>query len=131
MAKVSGTITLKGAPVAGAQVVFTSKGGAARNAIGTTDDQGKYQLTTFDQNDGAVIGSHSVTVSMATTSEEASNASAEDPTAAYGSAMDAAASGAAPADEGPIPSKYAAPGTSGLEAEVTEDGSNEFNFDLE
>jgi hypothetical protein len=58
---VSGKVTYRGKPVAGATVVFLCTG-APRPAVGTTDASGMYQLTTFEPNDGAVVGTHVVTV---------------------------------------------------------------------
>jgi hypothetical protein len=57
---VSGMVTLDGQPVEGATVTFTPTGG--RMAIAVTDAAGKFQLTTYDTNDGALIGEHRVTV---------------------------------------------------------------------
>jgi hypothetical protein len=61
LAPVHGQVTFEGKPVADATVVFLSPG-APRPAVGTTDSSGKYQLTTFEPNDGAVVGTHVVTV---------------------------------------------------------------------
>lgn len=61
---VTGVVTLGGKPVAGAQVQFysTAGGEAAHNAFGRTDPEGRYNLTTFENDDGAVAGSYIVTV---------------------------------------------------------------------
>ena len=61
MARVSGTVTHNGNPVAGATVIFFSPN-APRNAKGTSDAAGKYQLQTLDRLDGAVLGDHTVTI---------------------------------------------------------------------
>ena len=64
---VSGTITVDGAPLEGATVVFTptdsGNDGEAVASHGTTDATGKYTLaiTTTDQS-GAVVGEHRVTI---------------------------------------------------------------------
>jgi hypothetical protein len=60
-APVRGQVTYRGRPVAGATVSFLCPG-APRPAIGTTDASGNYVLTTFEPNDGAVVGTHVVTV---------------------------------------------------------------------
>jgi hypothetical protein len=57
---VTGTVTYKDQPVAGAQVTFVSAEG--RPAQGTTDAAGKFSLTTFESGDGAATGSCKVTV---------------------------------------------------------------------
>jgi len=61
IAPVRGTVTYHGRPVADATVVFLCQG-APRLAVGKTDAQGNYQLTTYESNDGAVLGNHVVTV---------------------------------------------------------------------
>lgn len=58
---VTGTVTYQGAPLPNAQVTFYPEGGE-RPAAGTTDANGAYSLTTFNSNDGAVPGGHTVTV---------------------------------------------------------------------
>jgi hypothetical protein len=126
---VSGTVTYQGNPVAGAQVTFMPQEGGARAGIGTTDGQGKYELTTFEENDGALPGKHSVTISMPV--EGGDPGTAEDPTAAYGDMMSQAASGQpVGAPEGTIPGKYGAAKTSGLTAEVTPGDTKPIDFDL-
>jgi hypothetical protein len=58
---VRGTLVYHGKPLAGASVTFMADG-APRAAIGKTDKTGSFQLTTYEQYDGAVPGSHVVTV---------------------------------------------------------------------
>jgi len=58
---VSGTVTYQGKPVAEAQVVFMAEG--ARPASAVTDAEGRFTLSTFAPDDGAVAGEHRVTVS--------------------------------------------------------------------
>jgi hypothetical protein len=61
LAPVQGKVTYKGEAVSGATVVFLCPG-APRMAIGTTDAGGIYKLTSYEPNDGAMIGTHSITV---------------------------------------------------------------------
>lgn len=69
-AQVSGVLTCQGKPVPNAMISFNpqSKEGSGaesgKSATGTTDEQGKYTLTTYDLNDGALVGTHTVTVSL-------------------------------------------------------------------
>ena len=58
---VSGTVTQGGQPVADANVTFHSKDGS-RGAVGVTDANGNFQLTTFTAGDGAVAGEHEVSI---------------------------------------------------------------------
>jgi hypothetical protein len=57
----AGVVTHDGQPLAGANVVFLPKSGS-HTAFARTDEQGKFQLTTFDSGDGAVAGDYDVTV---------------------------------------------------------------------
>ncbi len=74
-------------------------------ASGTTDAQGKFRLTTFENSDGAVLGEHKVTVSKAQ-ANPAMTGNVEDPSASYGAAMAAAASGKIETKH-ELPPKYA------------------------
>lgn len=58
---VHGKVTYQGRPVAGATVAFLAPG-APRSAVGTTDQEGSFRLTTFETDDGAIAGTHVITV---------------------------------------------------------------------
>jgi hypothetical protein len=60
---VSGTVTLDGQPLEGAQVVFMPQGEGAPS-YGQTDAQGLYSLTHTSGHPGALIGSHTVSISV-------------------------------------------------------------------
>ncbi|HWB10072.1 MAG TPA: carboxypeptidase-like regulatory domain-containing protein [Pirellulales bacterium] len=64
---VTGTVTYKGAALAGAAVSFIPKQDGQRGASGTTDEQGHFKLQTYLGGDttvgGAVPGDYAVTVS--------------------------------------------------------------------
>ena len=62
IAPVSGTITFKGKPLPNASITFTPEDSASRTAVGSTDKDGKYQLTSFKSKDGAKIGKYKVTI---------------------------------------------------------------------
>jgi hypothetical protein len=121
---VRGTVMYQGMPVAGATVAFLAPG-APRHAVGTTDDAGRFRLTTFEPGDGAIVGRHVVTVTKAsgdapaipaTPPGEATDAAAID------RAMDQAAEAHRQARKGPgaLPEKYASERTSDLHVDVTE-----------
>ncbi len=120
---VFGTVTYGGQPLAGATVVFRSTAdSSAKPAIGLSDAQGRFQLSTFGENDGVIAGQHSVSVSKMTSVEGGEKES-----------MEAAAAAAArnePEAKSEIPEKYSDPQTSGLQETVKEDGGNEFKFEL-
>lgn len=62
---VSGQVLVKGKPAEGALVVLHPVSPAEPNAprpIGTTDADGKFQLTTYETGDGAPAGSYKATV---------------------------------------------------------------------
>ena len=69
---VSGVVTCNGKPIANGVVNFTplpdqegrSEGNRGRVALGKTDSEGRFTLTTYQNNDGAIVGRHTVTVSM-------------------------------------------------------------------
>jgi len=80
-AKVEGVVTLDGTPVQGAMVTFIPDNGE-RQASGLTDADGVFQLTTFNTGDGALPGTHKVTVQkMPTQSDAAGVPKPEDPEA--------------------------------------------------
>lgn len=56
---VTGIVLFKGKPVEGATVTFSS---GDSSAVGRTDAQGKYSLTTFERDDGAAAGEYKVRV---------------------------------------------------------------------
>lgn len=120
MAKVKGVVKYKGNPVANAMVNFSTEG-APRMASGMTDDQGRFQLTTYETNDGAPVGTHKVTV----TRIEATAGPAKM------SAMDLASKGPPPPPKGGvIPMKYADLKTTPLVSTV-DAGSNDKTLELE
>lgn len=117
---VTGTVTYKDQPVAGANVTFVSEGSPL--ALGTTDDKGVYKLTTSGS-PGAVPGEHKVYISKIESSGDTSQLKPED--------MEKMTGANAPEVKSLIPKKYNNPATSGLTATVTENESdNVFDFPL-
>lgn len=112
--KVTGIVTYNGAPVSDASVTFTPEKG--RPATGITDAAGKFSLTTFAKDDGAVPGMHKVTI--------APNASQIPP---MPGTPEAAASAAG---KPPFPPRYANLEQSGFSAEVKNSGENNFTFSM-
>jgi hypothetical protein len=135
-APVRGQVTLRGKPVAGATVTFLCPG-APRFGVGTTDQTGNYRLTTYEPNDGAVIGTHVVTVKQYFMDSDATP-SAIDPSGDP-RAMSKAIKGAklrvdqqrrAAARAGSLlPAKYGSRQTSDLHKEVVP-GDNVINIEL-
>lgn len=111
---VTGVVTLDGQPVEGANVMFQSP---EQGSFGLTDAQGRYELQTFEPGDGAMPGEYRVAISKVKVflpKVEQGEPGYVEP----------------PPPEHLVPSKYAAPTSSGLTATVTEGKDNEFNFEL-
>jgi hypothetical protein len=60
LAHVTGTVTVDGKPIAGGTITFVPAKGKA--AIGSIGPDGRYTLTTFTADDGAIVGDHKVTI---------------------------------------------------------------------
>ena len=136
MGRVSGKVTYQGKSVAGASVAFLCPG-ASRPAVGMTDETGNYQLTSFEPNDGAMVGTHVVTVNKYSSEPETSVPAAEAPagskstTKAIENAMRQTALQIEKMDkERPLlPRKYADRSTSDLRKAVVE-GDNVIDIEL-
>ena len=64
-AAVAGKISYQGKAVTAGKIMFYPESG--RPAVGTIQADGSYQLTTFDEGDGAVLGKHQVTITASRT----------------------------------------------------------------
>ncbi|MEO1998058.1 MAG: carboxypeptidase-like regulatory domain-containing protein [Planctomycetaceae bacterium] len=128
---VTGTVMYKQKPVDGATVSFMAEG-ASRAASGVTDAEGKFVLSTFAANDGALIGEHVVTVSKLTAQAEAAGdptANMNDPsklTQVWEQSKDADLA----AVKTLLPEKYANANTTPLKEKVSETGENTFILQL-
>ncbi len=137
MIRVSGMVNYRGVPVEGATVVFAPESeGGGRAASGITDPKGRFNLTTLRTNDGARPGNYRVTVSKGDDFDPETQVTAEQ--------MTQMISGGAAAPMGPtrgrprqssnakqvIPAKYSDRKTSGLQAQVVQNDTNDFVFDL-
>lgn len=116
----TGAVTLDGQPVVGASVEFIPKGnsenGPARGAVGSTDEEGKYVMV-YRQSRGCEVGDYTVSIKKSSYREPTGDETEEEIQAMEN---DNAAS---------LPGVYG--GTnSKLEATVSADGENVFNFDL-
>lgn len=60
LVQVQGEVALDGQPLSAAQVMFMPKSG--RPAVGKTDEQGRFRLTTNRPSDGIAPGDYTVTV---------------------------------------------------------------------
>jgi len=117
---VSGRVLYNGQPLAGAHVTFTNPT-AKRSGYAKTDADGKFTLTTFEPGDGAVPGKQQLSVSKVQIISHAEPG------------VDRTATTVkfpGPERRWLIPERYGSVTTSGLTAEVTEDGKNEIVVEL-
>ena len=113
LAPVSGVIKLNGEPLEGATVTFTPLETTERNAptsFGRTDSEGRYTLETNTEDKGAYIGKHRVTI----VKEQGGDVDDTDDSIIE--------------FKREIPPEYNDEST--LRFEVTNDGTDEANFDL-
>lgn len=131
VAPVTGTVTYQGKPVGGATVSFI-KEGESRSSVGVTDSQGRFQLSTFGNNDGAVIGDNVVTIAKKIASTAAPPATPQtDPMEMMKRMRAESEKPAEKVKTDELPEKYLDPVASGLKAIVSADSKkNDFKFDL-
>jgi hypothetical protein len=130
--QVTGKVTYKGQPVAGAHVSFHPKSGQGPGAFGRTDAEGAFALQTYEPGDGAAAGEYVVTVQKIET-PAASSASGED---LFRQMEEKSKSGQQPADgsgepKSLLPEKYGSPESSDLKAVVPGTDPQAFEFDLQ
>lgn len=127
---VSGTVAYNGKPVEGAQVSFMGEK-ASRAATGVTDAEGKFQLSTFGLNDGAIEGTHKISVIKRAADSGGKSPSEEemlnDPSAMAQMAEQAEQEMNA---KSLIPEQYSSAQTTPLSETVTADGENVFVIQL-
>jgi len=112
---VTGTVTYNNRPIEGVNVLFTPASG--RPASGTTDAAGRFTLSTFDRDDGAVAGTHTVTIAPG-------SGSGPPPMPGTPEAEQARST------PSPFPQRYSDPEQSGFTATVERGGENDFSFDM-
>ena len=124
---VTGVVTYKGQPVVGADITFMNQE-KKRSGFGRTDAEGRYELTTFAQNDGAVEGKSLVTVTkfveVAETVAQPETDSEDYQPPGFGEDL-----GASNISDS-IPAQYASAKSSGLFANIMTSGENKFDFEL-
>jgi hypothetical protein len=128
LARATGQVNYKGKPLQGASVKFYPEGGGPM-AIGTTDDSGRFTLTTNGRA-GAPVGNHKVSITKMSAGAAAAAVSA--PTPEDMMKMQKANMGKPTGPKSEIPETYGSPESSRLTADVSTSASqNDFLFDLQ
>lgn len=129
--EVSGKVTMSGGPVANAAVTFSPKEGQPV-AMGRTDEQGQYTLTTYEPGDGAAAGEYAVLVTKSTPST-----APPPPPPPHGPDVQytpmhsgSQKKGTAQAPATGLPAQYSDRGRTPLSATVKPDDENVFDFEL-
>jgi len=133
-AKVSGTVTMDGAPIEGVNVSFVPTGSEGREGYGTTDTQGKFVLTVpgAEVGSGAIPGEYHVTFSkmsdpMADFDREMAGKDSDE----IDREMKKRFPGGRPSGENLIPAKYADRNATDIAPVKVEKGKkNDFSFAL-
>jgi hypothetical protein len=115
LAPVSGLVRLNGQPTEKLSVTFYPASGRAAN--GVTGRDGRFVLTTYKSGDGALLGTHIVTI-----------ATMLDPPVALPTDLAKAKQAGQPVP--PVPAKYSDIRTTDLKRDVVGDGTNQFEFDI-
>ena len=129
---VEGTVAVNGQPLVGARVAFWTEG-APKAATGITDAEGKFQLSMYSLNDGAMVGTHKITVTKEDLDSAANTAGSDplsDPSAMtdmYNKSMDSAKDD----KDAEVPSIYSDRNKTPLSETVTEEGPNTFVLQIQ
>ena len=124
-AKVSGVVTYKGQPVDGATVVFAPPAGG-RPGTATTDAQGRYELSSYGEKDGAVPGDYKVTVQKTKTEGAEPNLTYEQMNEMQSRGEDIPG----PVSINLLPEKYLSAATTDLNATVKPGTQNDIPLEL-
>jgi len=136
----TGIVTYQGKPMEGVKVMFHPKGGdTGHPSFGTTDADGKFQLSTFGLNDGAYAGKYVVTMSKIDLPEETKKVDVKKlQEQGYGGggmpgyeSMMGLGKGEKPAPKNELPAKYGDEKLSGIEVEISASADNTFKFNLD
>jgi hypothetical protein len=125
----TGTVSLDGQPVEGATVSFFPKDGQ-KPANGETDSSGQFVLTTFNVNDGAMVGTFNVSVARYPKNDVVGTPGGTPYNPDMESDPILSNKPGGSVDDNDLPKKFADPETSGLTATAADSGSNVFNFEL-
>lgn len=126
--RASGIVRFEGKPLQDAHVTFHPRG-EGQAAFGRTDQKGRFRLQTYEEGDGALVGSYLVTVTKLEAESNLDKTPEE-----WFAEMEKRTKGEdatkSQAFRSLIPQQYADPKTSGLSAEVSSGSKNNFTFEL-
>lgn len=131
--RAGGVVEYQGTAVPRAMITFVARDesrGKEFAAVGFTDDRGRFTLQTFRPRDGAIAGIHRVMIEKRSLGGGQSAAEKSPSNREEYEAQRAGSTGRLKFVS-EIPSRYGSFDTSGLSAEVTEKGPNEFVFKLD
>ena len=120
MVPIRGTVKFDGTPLTGGTVEYIPTEPQGRKAIGRIADDGTFELTTFKDGDGAIVGSYKVVVTAL--APHPGEPTAEQLLANGGKAI---------RRQSLIPDHYSDAEASGISDDVTSDHSGVFDIDLE
>ena len=127
---VSGTVTMFGAPLPNATIAFAPQAGQP-TAIGRTDKEGKFQLTTYDYGDGAAAGAFNVVLSKSAPAKADSSSDSDEHDMDNDDDGHSAEAAAGSGDQSElIPQQYTSSTDTPFHAEVKTDGDNDFTFEI-
>ena len=138
LAPATGVVTFKGKPMENARVAFHLTDAAAEFSYGVTDAEGKFKMSTYGVNDGAIVGKHKVTISKVDLPAVKVDAKETVMKGDYVASMPGyeammgigGKKAVVPKEE--LPAKYSDPKTSQIVVEVkTDAASNTYKFDLD
>lgn len=115
--KAKGTLMMDGQPLEGATIVMHAQAHDL-SSQGVSDANGKFTLSTFKPNDGAVAGAHKVAVTKRTYEEVKTkfNSAEENSVAKVPKEL--------------LPKRYSSPVTSDIEVSIKEDGNNDLLIEI-
>jgi len=123
LVRCEGVVTLDGTPADGVTVMLIPRDSETqRNAIAVTDGAGKFRMTTLKENDGAMPGTYSVTVTKYEKSGEVVTLPEKSPETGQPLTFEPSVNR--------LPAAYENPTTSPLEMTVPQGGIKTANFEL-
>jgi hypothetical protein len=122
-------VQLDGSPVAKATVMFRPEGGG-RPVWAITNEDGSFELTTFENGDGALPGKYRVTIALSETNSKGKKAPKQDISHENASVMEMFSVPKPKHKKWIVPEKYSKPDSSGLTFEVTRGENSSAVFEL-